>query len=272
MEKQLEWLSDKSSVSTTLTVVFSFQAIHSATHLNDPCVVSIMAPKKDVKPKTYEQVDVSEEDEEEIARLFEMLAMEDVQDKLAGSSNDMLQGYMSAVEKKVKNYLNAYQQVKDAYNTREKERKAVERKQKAAEDRVTKKEEEAARRLRPITINIRFGLGGQVLTLTVPVTTTLGEFRRLIIAHYNTLNPMSKIPKGKAKDLHIFKNEKSLHISPRKILEHLLIENNDTLVALMAGDVPASSSQTMADEVASTINEEEEEEEESDDENVDEEQ
>ncbi|CAJ1342221.1 unnamed protein product [Effrenium voratum] len=229
-----------------------------------------MSPKKQPEtPKKFEQVEVTPEDEEEITRLFEMLTLEDVHEKLAGTDFGSLQGYMSAVEKKLKNYLSAYQQVKDTMATREKERKAEERKRKSAEDRATKKETEATRRMQPITLNIRYGLSGLMFSLTVPITTTLGELRRLIIAHFNTLNPMSKIPKGKAKDLCIFMNGKPLHLVPRKTLVHLNVVNNMVLVAMMSSDVPASS-QTVDEEAASSVNAENVSEDEDEDEEEDE--
>ena len=214
-----------------------------------------MAPKKASTPaKTHEQVDVTEEDEEEIARLFEMLTMEDVQSKMSGSSTDTLQGYMSAVEKKMKNYLNAYKQVKDTMKEREMKERAEERKRKTAEGKKTKKDEAMERRMKPVTINIRFGLSGQLFSLTVPLTTTMGEFRRLILAHFNTLNPMDKIPKAKAGEMQVFMGEVAIHTSPRKTLEYLNITNDCVLVVLMGGNATA-----VDEEVESNINEETEE-------------
>lgn len=221
-----------------------------------------MAPKKVLLPQ-HENTEMTEEEVEQLAQLMQMLALEDAQQSIASSSNETLGGYLPTIEKKLQEYINAYKTVKKEVDSREAQRSKEQRKINAETTRQNKKETEALRRAQPITINIRF-FNHEVFTLTVPMTTTLGEMRRLILAHWNSTHPTARIAVGKKSAMGVYLGDCALHLNPRKTLGHLDVTNDSvlTVVNLSTSSSATSSSQPAVNEAESVVNDEEESEEE----------
>ena len=152
--------------------------------------------------------DLTEEEIEQLTQLMQMLALEDAQSQVASSSNETLNGYIPIVERKLHEYIVAFNTVKAEVDQREKEKKV-----KTQAERELKKEEKKTLAGKPITINIHYALSGNGFPITVPQNTTIGEFRRIILAHVNSMNPSGGLGLGKARMMTLMMNDMdvSLH-------------------------------------------------------------
>lgn len=223
-----------------------------------------MAPKKFVFSKPVDERDLTEEEIEQLNQLMQMMALEDAQSQVASSSNETLNGYIPIVERKLHEYMVAFNTVKGEVVKREKERKIEEKKVKAMAERELKKEENKTMAGKPITINIRYALTGNGFPITVPQNTTIGEFRRIILAHVNSMNPSGGVGLGKARKMVLMLNEEDVSLAPRKTLRVAGLCNGCTITALFGGSDAVASHDADRDEEDDDEDDEEDYEEEVD--------
>lgn len=200
-----------------------------------------MAPKKFVFSKPVDDRDLTEEEIEQLNQLMQMLALEDAQSQVASSSNETLNGYIPIVERKLHEYMVAFNTVKGEVEKREKERKIEEKKVKTNEERELKKEEKKSLAGKPITINIRYALTGHGFPITVPQNTTIGEFRRIVLAHVNSMNPSGGVGLGKARKMTLMMDDTDVSLAPRKTLRVAGLINGCTITALFGGSDAVAS-------------------------------
>eukprot|EP00438_Fugacium_kawagutii_P014086 Skav231789 [mRNA] locus=scaffold734:5945:6679:- [translate_table: standard] len=206
-----------------------------------------MAPKKITVTVPTEGEPMSEEEMEQIIQLIQMLELETLEQETASSSTDDIATRMGLLEKNIRDSALKHQVMSKEFKKREKEIRDEQRKLKQAADKETKKNDALLRRTQPITINIRFGLGGLMFSMTIAPNTTLGEFRRLVWAHFNSLTPVAHhLPKKAVTKLMVFLGETPLHENPRKTLEHLGVVSGVTISVLTSGTTNPSSASSSA--------------------------
>lgn len=191
-------------------------------------------------PKQSKIDDKPADDEQELMELIELLCLEDAAEKISDKDNQTLSGYFQMLEDKTRKHVMAYKSLKKEMKRREKDIKKEQTKklrdEKKEMDKETKKNEKATL----ITVYVR--LNSQTLTLTFGKNITLGEFRRMVVAMWNSMNPHSPLTRASSRGLHIYLNGVDISNSPRKEVASLGFVNEATIHAELPSSAVASSS------------------------------
>lgn len=158
-----------------------------------------------------------------LAEEFATLELDEFLAEVPASSNQTLSDLMPDLMDKsnlIQTKLRAIQQ--------ELKKRAKEEKKNANNIEKKKKEEEKKKRdqaERAITITIAVTLKNVIIKVSVPVTSTVGELRRLIIAEWNRLHPENKLKKSLITRMELMMGNIPLHERPRATLRKLNVMN-----------------------------------------------